>query len=120
MRLKRANIFDLTPELDNPTNHRKGVRESAHSSKQEGLSRSSEWQRRRSVCPQTGKRRFRDAKAVKSALRRCQAAGQMERDLCGSSKREERRYYLCPYCNAFHLTQFSESEYAAAYGSWAA
>ena len=76
--------------------------------------------RNRSLCPQTGKRRYRDDQAAKMALRRSQSAGEIERDMYGSTSRREARYYSCPYCNSMHLTALSAQAYAASFQGVAA
>ena len=50
------------------------------------------------------KKRYRDEREVKYALRRAQNARLIESDLLGFSRRREVRWYACGTCAGFHLT----------------
>jgi hypothetical protein len=65
-------------------------------------------------CPYTGKIRYKDDQEAKAALRRTQSAAQIEREMSGYSKREEKRWFDCTKCSGKHLTSQSEVEYRSA------
>lgn len=67
-------------------------------------------------CPATGKVRYRDAREGLRRLRGAQASGRIERDLYGTSKRAESRFYPCASCRGVHLTSQPKRGTRAQYG----
>ena len=55
-------------------------------------------------CPETGKRRYRDAKQAKEALRSVRETRQQDVQDGRDSRRREVRAYMCPSCLGLHLT----------------
>jgi len=118
MKLRHVDQSDLNPDLagtrrkaraiavqvNNPTKTKKGTRKVIIKTSN------------KSRCPGTGKRRLRDEKEAKRALRSTQFKAQVEREELGDSKRAEKRYYFCNQCGAMHLTSQTEVEYREAYG----
>jgi len=119
VKLKNVTTFELNPERD--TNARRlpartGVAERTLSvqTKVGGMKIKT---KNRALCPYTGKRRYRDPQSAKMALRRSQSAGRLEREMYGTTRRQEIRQYFCAYCSAFHLTSQQAMESLATHGS---
>lgn len=118
MKLRHIELSDLDPDLTGT--HRKSrptlVRTTSPTQKKKGNHKVIIKTSNKARCPGTGKRRLRDEKEAKLALRSTRFKGQVEREVQGASKRAEKRYYLCNHCGALHLTSQTEAEYRSAYG----
>ena len=55
-------------------------------------------------CPETGKRRYRDAKQAREALQSAREARHQAKQAGRKSPRREVRAYRCPLCLGHHLT----------------
>lgn len=55
-------------------------------------------------CPETGKRRYRDARQAKDALRSARETRQLDAQFGRETRRSEARAYQCPACLGRHLT----------------
>ena len=118
MKLRHIDLTDLNPDLVGK--HRKfrttAVRTTNSVKTKKGKQKMTIKTSNKSRCPVTGKIRLRDDKEAKRALRSTQAKGRIEREVQGTSKRSEKRYYFCTSCAAAHLTSQTEVEYRSAYG----
>ncbi len=63
---------------------------------------------RRTKCPVSGKRRFRDAREAKSAIHNASYGRQKAAEDGVPCHRYERRCYACDECNAWHLTSWAD------------
>jgi hypothetical protein len=117
MKVKNVSYRDLNPEL--VSKHRKLRAQATRptsSSHKKGTHKVSIKTNNKARCPYTGKIRYKDDQAAKAALRRTHSAAQIECEISGYSKRQEKRWFFCAMCSGNHLTSQSEVEYRSAYG----
>ena len=117
MKLRHLELADLNPEAATAV---RGGRKSTKTVKavatQKGNRKVVIKTDNKGRCPVTGKVRYRDALEGQRKLRGAQASGRIERDLYGTSKRAESRFYPCPSCKGVHLTSQPKRGTRADYG----
>jgi len=118
MKLRHVGQSELNPDLTgrNRKSRTTAVRSTGPTQKKKGTYKLSIKTNNKGRCPYTGKIRYKDDQEAKAALRRTQSAAQIEREISGYSKREEKRWFDCTKCSGKHLTSQTEVEYREAFG----